>query len=242
MYSIQQLWNEGNVAVRCQQKQEAVRICNMLHKLGYKWYGGNSYLNNPKGYEEYERYCISSGNTYGSVEYFRQRGFRIIDSLSITENNWSEITTLLAKLNPADLNEVVDNLKKKVEQYESTYYYITDLGSIKSAVWERSIDDYTRYGCGNFFKTKEEAEKEMHHRMTWHALKQRSNREKEPENIWNGSNKHWRVYYNTKTSSMEATFDLTEQQGMVYFPSKKAALEAVQSVGAENYLKYILRR
>lgn len=242
-YDLIQLWRSAErVGIHCSTYQEAIRICNGLHKLGYTWGGGASYLDNAHGYEEYgSSYTILNSNMYTTCCSFAGK---LIESTNVVVGSscYDVVVSLLDKLDPTVRNNLIKEIEEKAKDANNTYFYITEFGEVKSAMWQRSRNDYTRHAFGNYFKTQEDALKENKHRMIYAQLKELAQKAGEPDNAWDGKNKHWRVYYNVSRKNMDATFDLTEQQGMVYFPSKREALEAVQEVGADNYLKYILRR
>ena len=76
-----------NTVIHCETEEEAKRILNMAHELGYKWSTGWGFTEAPNNWEVYEKatcYYIIDG-FYGDIKHFNDANYIIINSTEITD-------------------------------------------------------------------------------------------------------------------------------------------------------------
>lgn len=83
--NIQEAIKEKTV-INCRTEEEAKRILNMAHELGYKWWSEKSFTDARNNWDMYEKatcyYII--GGSYSDIKYFKDENYTIINSTDIT--------------------------------------------------------------------------------------------------------------------------------------------------------------
>lgn len=106
--------------------------------------------------------------------------------------------------------------------------------------YERPVD-LARYNTGNCFATKEEAEFEAEKRKVITELEIFA-LENNDEIDWENRNREKRYYlcYNHDLNTLEFNWSWNIQnQGVIYFSSRKTCGQAVEKVGADRIKKYL---
>ena len=100
-----------NQVVHCKTEDEATRICNMAHELGWKWFDEDSYK---KTYADYYKgnicYHFSKGE-FSGVSFYREQGKEIIDSTKI-ENMKKNVLPKYFIIERDENNPLWDNFKE----------------------------------------------------------------------------------------------------------------------------------
>lgn len=80
---------KDNDVIHCQTQKEADLLCNELHRLGYKWAGGDSYLRDTRWdiFKENTCYLIKKGE-YCYKSYYKNNGYNIIPFSNIEMSDY----------------------------------------------------------------------------------------------------------------------------------------------------------
>lgn len=71
------------------------------------------------------------------------------------------------------LEKAKDDFEKSIDfKVDREYYFISENGYVKSSVWRTDFQDLDRFGVGNAFRTKGEAEKERLRRVVVSKINQ----------------------------------------------------------------------
>src|SRR5690554_3396558 len=75
-----------NTVIHCETEEEAERILDMAHELGYKWWTGENYENNTEWdiYKSKMCYDLLEGS-YSDCYYFKNKNYSIIPSTQIAD-------------------------------------------------------------------------------------------------------------------------------------------------------------
>ena len=110
--------------IHCETEQEAKRILDMAHELGYKWLYGSSF----KDYNNWGGDCTCYNlfkGMYGSLRYHINEGYTIIPSTQIADLELPKLTGL--SLSPEDIKEI-----KAGEKADNRYALKRDVLTILS--------------------------------------------------------------------------------------------------------------
>ena len=138
-----------------------------------------------------------------------------------------------------DFNTQVANIKKQIEEcdkkswkpnkLDEKYYSISTYGEV--GVYEFYDDDVDKelINFGNYFKTKQEAERKafeigLHRQLELFALENN-----ETEINWNDNSKKYIISYNTHGRLFIDDVYSLKDFGQVYFTSKEAAEKAIET-------------
>ena len=91
--------------VHCETEEEAKRILEMAHELGYKWSNGVSYIDDTKWLFKQSKMCyyLFDGN-FTDYNYFKIRKYNIIPSTQIADLEPPKITSWI--LSSEDIKEI----------------------------------------------------------------------------------------------------------------------------------------
>lgn len=120
-------------------------------------------LNNSSCFKEITQY---GGYKKEATKWVTYDGEEITVKNNGEENDTEKAVMLLMLKN---LGVTYSEIKKEVEKVkvkwrpteDDRYYYIRDIGDIRSCFWSESSWDYYRFDFNNCFKTKEEAEEKL---------------------------------------------------------------------------------
>ncbi len=157
------------------------------------------------------------------------------------QNKIKEVEEELAKLRR--------NLEKELEkgiwipdEYEcEEYYYIYDDGDIMGTCNEGCTDDTDRFAIGNYYKTEEEAEYQL--KVQKYTNLFRKYVEEHSDKLdWN--NRHCPKYlisYDTDDKRIYyPSAYYSKNQGAIYASSENILKDAIEFVGEDNVIKYVL--
>lgn len=114
-----------------------------------------------------------------------------------------------------------------------TYYSIHCDGDIHEFTnWDKDSTDKT-FAIGNCFRTREEAEFAVERLKVIQEL-----REFAESNPMSPYDSKWCLYYNTEKDIVSFCYNYHTLYSDIYFTSKKNALKAIETVGADRIKKY----
>ena len=153
--------------------------------------------------------------------------------------NKEELLNKLKQLEE-DFNTQVTDIKKQIEEcdkkvfkpieFGEEYYSISTNGSVRTYIFYEDNVDKEIIGFGNYFKTKEEAERKgfeirLHRQLELFALENN-----ETEIDWNDGSEKYMITYNTKDMGIYINDAYTLKDfGQVYFTSKEIAEKALET-------------
>lgn len=132
--------------------------------------------------------------------------------------------------------ETRKNPFERVKEH-SSYYRITEYGSVKDCVERGDAIDFNLYKVNNYFNDKQFAQQVALHQLLYRKLlKFAYDNECEDNREWDGDNEHWCFEYlhGTKCFSVYPHYNCKSQ--IVYFSSKEAAECAIKEV-VEPFMK-----
>lgn len=131
---------------------------------------------------------------------------------------------------PVDLGDLTEEVRGGRPEKGQEYWYINHAGLVFASTWEDHGTDKIRWGIGNVFLTREEAEKEIERRKVKQRLKELANFW-EPD--WGDitENKYY-IYYNHDEEKFEIDFYWIYQDlNGVYFETEEQAQSAIDELG-----------
>ena len=155
--------------------------------------------------------------------------------------NKKELLTKLKQLEE-DFNTQVADIKKQIEKCDKIvfepsklklgeeYYSISTNGKVHTYIFYEDNVDKELIDFGNYFKTKEEAERKvfeirLHRQLELFALE---NNDREID--WNDGSEKYMITYNTKDMGIYINDAYTLKDfGQVYFTSKEIAEKALKT-------------
>lgn len=153
------------------------------------------------------------------------------DNLSVLELD--QLYTLIEKANKP---------KSKVwkPKVGEEYWVLNSTGYCALIKCGDSSYDMSTYSIGNCFPSKEEAV-EAKQTLKYRAMLKRFSIESgEEDNPWDGEHEHWYICYNTNTKKFYVDCFLNNVYFSIHFASKESALDALATIGEENYKRFIL--
>ena len=142
--------------------------------------------------------------------------------------------------------EVVDDKPKKGEiwmpKHKSSYYYICSDYQISGTInYRGSAIDSRFMECSNFYETRDKAEYQANVQKYTNLFRKYVEEHSEPIKWINGSNYKYCIYYDYNYGTIEFTFETTyKQQGTIYASSEQVLKDAIEFVGKDNVIKYVL--
>ena len=137
-----------------------------------------------------------------------------------------------------DFNTQVTNIKKQIEEYDKKafepklgeeYYLILRTGKVNMYEFSNDNTDKKLINFGNYFKTKEEAERKsfeikLHRQLELFTLKNN-----ETEINWNDSSEKYVINYNKDNGIFIDRVYTLKIFGQIYFTSKEIAEKAIET-------------
>lgn len=157
-----------------------------------------------------------------------------------------EISGKVARLRPDLEYKIIEEVKGRWKpEYEKQYLCIDDAGYFDCSCWANDEIDNYRYNTNNCFKTEEEAEFRKQQLIYETMVKDMSYEFSEEE--WRNTviDKYYiQIYYhgNFKESFEEFKIFCTHYNciGKYYFETEEDAQNCLDTIGKDNYKKYIL--
>lgn len=141
--------------------------------------------------------------------------------------------------------KVEDNKPKKGEIWkpdlktQEYYYYIGDFGTAKTYRANCPNDDI-RISDGNFYKTEEEAKHQANVQKYTNLFRKYVEEHSEPLD-WNSGTYKYYVYYSFWSNQIKIDYYYSSKtQGVIYASSSEVLEDAIEFVGKENVIKYVL--
>lgn len=139
------------------------------------------------------------------------------------------------------INELENNLKNKNNRsrvnHHCKYYYINGYSEIASDEENNLALDENRYNIGNYFKTKEQAEKALRKILIYTKLKDLANRlsEEDPVDWSNSDQDKFYIYYSHHYNSLsQDSFSYTHCIGGIYCTCADFLRVAITKIGEEE--------
>lgn len=139
------------------------------------------------------------------------------------------------------INELENNLKNKNNRsrvnLHCKYYYINGYVEIASDEENNLALDENRYNIGNYFKTKEQAEKALRKILIYVKLKDLADRlsEKDPVDWSNSDQYKFYIYYDHHYNSLsQDSFCYTHYIGSIYCTCEDFLRVAIKKIGEEE--------
>ena len=154
----------------------------------------------------------------------------------------------------AELQEELEELKKvKVEEekkpeegeiwkpdFGKNYYYLDFTNDICPTANNETATDADIFRCGNFYKTKEEAEYQANVQKYTNLFRKYVEEHSEPLD-WNRGTYKYYVYYSFLGNQIKIDYNYSSKiQSVIYANSEKVLKDAIEFVGKENVIKYVL--
>lgn len=120
------------------------------------------------------------------------------------------------------------------------YYCVTAEGNIYSSVWDNYKVDYKRLGIGNVFLTREDAEFERE-RLKVEAELLKYGGTRDMMSLGDENTKKWfmKCTHKQGPSLSIDSYWTVNSQGIIYFKSQEAILNAIAKIGEDRIKKYI---
>ena len=149
------------------------------------------------------------------------------------------------------IKEELSKLEKKLKTFKlragrqmpengDIYYFIGNDGSIFEDKWANNSYDQPRFNSYNYFKTEEEAQKEIDRRLIKAKLNEIANRLNGGQVInWDSAIQR-KYYLNSDSGALNLSFSLVDKiEGATYCLSEYFLEVAVDEIGEECLFKYI---
>ena len=157
------------------------------------------------------------------------------------EQNISSIKEELSKLEKK-LKTLKSGVGRQMPEKGDIYYFIGNDGSIFEDKWANDSYDQPRFNSYNYFKTEEEAQREIDRRLIKAKLNEIANRLNDGQVIqWNSAIQR-KYYFNldSEESSLHLNFSIIDKiEGVTYCLSQDFLEVAVDEIGEECLAKYI---
>lgn len=147
------------------------------------------------------------------------------------------------EIDESKLKEILIEPKPKtiwnLKGYDN-YYLIGDNGSIYEYIWHENKINYKRLEIGNIFLTKEEAEFERE-RLKVEAELLKYGGTRDMMSLGDENTKKWFMKCIHKQSPLLSidSYWTVNNQGVIYFKSQEAILNAIAKIGEDRIKKYI---
>lgn len=132
--------------------------------------------------------------------------------------------------------------KKRKNPFErvaksETYYYIDSFNEVQCLTEDADQSDDMSFECSNYFNDEEFAEQvALHQLLCCKLLKFAHDNECVDNQIWDGSNTHWAIRYNSTFDEFFAFSQERYKARDVYFSSEEGAKRAIKEV-VEPFMK-----
>ncbi len=151
-------------------------------------------------------------------------------------SNNQRITELEAKLSQLQQElDAIKNSPKEWPQVGDYYWYVTSDGYLTDCSFSCDELDEGAESIGNMFQTREEAEAELHARLTIAKLRSQPGRKKFVVGEDNWCVDH--INFESNEFGTDRCVKYNNGFASTYFESSEAAENAIKAVGADNILK-----
>ena len=147
-----------------------------------------------------------------------------------------------------DIEKQLAELKKELErkdkgiwkpEKDEEYYYLRPYGVVIKEM-NTTDTDYANIEFGNYFKTKEEAEKMANYLKYTNLLRKYVEEHSEPIDWENTDIVKYNLEYDCEANRISTgTRTFLKTQGTIYASSEEVLKEAISFVGEENIKRYI---
>lgn len=154
------------------------------------------------------------------------------------EQKIEQLQKQLDELKNVKVEETKTKWKPKIEE---EFYYINEIIEVVNDCNDNFNIDKKHIEIGNCFKTKEEAQfvadKIKYTLMFKHYVEEHS----EPIDWENAKQEKWCICYNYVANDIQFDCDFKHKsQGTVYASSEQILKDAIEYVGEDNVIKYVL--
>ena len=175
---------------------------------------------------------------------FKKKEIKKVLSQEEYERRIAELQKELEELKKV---KVEDNTPKKGEIWKPEaltneyYYYINELSETKRTFSCYDFpNDQMRMSNGNFYKTKEEAEHQANVQKYTNLFRKYVEEHSKPLD-WNSGTYKYYVYYSFWNNQIKIDYNYSSKiQSVIYASSEKVLEDAIEFVGKENVIKYVL--
>ena len=232
----------NNIAVHCKTKEEATDFCGQMYKHGMRWCDGNSsYLDSTCWGAYKEETMYSNKGLFGSEGYYENQGYTILEWSDCMKN----LTINLENVSDADKETIMRIIKKSKQpkrwraERVMPYYYINDCGIVARPNEYGHPEDNFRFDTGNYFETEKQAQEYKKKLLIQQKYKDMSD---VTEENWEKPlvGLKWYAFYVCQKERVEYSSTNGLQCEITYFSTKEKAQEAVETIGEDNFKKYIL--
>ena len=157
------------------------------------------------------------------------------------EQNISSIKEELSKLEEK-LRTFKSGVGRQMPENGDIYYFI---GGVRASVfenkWTNDSYDQQRFNSYNYFKTEEEAQREIDRRLIKAKLNEIANRLNDDQVIdWNNRQHKYYLILDSEESSLHLSFSFIDKiEGVTYCLSEDFLEVAADEIGEECLVKYI---
>lgn len=156
------------------------------------------------------------------------------------KNRIEEVEKELAQLRQ-DLEKEEKGIWKPDEDEREDYYYIDESGNTNETYHVSSITDYEIIGFVNFYKTREEAEYQAKVQKYTNLFRKYVEEHSDLIDWNNTTSVKYYMYYDCKCKKINYTSNFVyKNQGTIYASSEQILKDAVEFVGEDNVIKYVL--
>lgn len=67
------------LAIHCNTKEKAIKLCKEFDRLGYKWFSGGSYLENNRWHLYESKTCYTNHCMFSDIYYYQDLGYKILE-------------------------------------------------------------------------------------------------------------------------------------------------------------------
>lgn len=152
----------------------------------------------------------------------------------------NELKELDIQIKELEKQEIKKSDKRWRARNSEAYYYLYSYGKIIRARDYRSEETTNRYNLGNYFRTKEEAEKTIEKIKIYAQLKDLALRLNKGEEIdWGDYTQYkYSIYYDCEDNKLKQSYALSPKDiGQIYCLDEKILEKAKEEIGEENLKK-----
>lgn len=155
-------------------------------------------------------------------------------------NRIEEVEQELAQLRQ-DLEKEEKGIWKPDEDESEDYYYIDESGDTYETYHASLPIDYEHIAFGNYYKTKEEAEYQANVQKYTNLFRKYVEEHSDLIDWQDDTNEKWNIFYDFEDKKLYYTEHyICKEQGTIYASSEQILKDAVEFVGEDNVIKYVL--
>lgn len=173
---------------------------------------------------------------------FKKKEIKKVLSQEEYERRIAELQNELEELKKV---KVEDNKPKKGEiwkpDFGKIYYYLDFINEVCPTANNEIVIDADVFRCGNFYKTKEEAEYQSNVQKHTNLFRKYVEEHSEPLDWEDTKQDKWFLKWSFYSHIID--YDICNKlkyQGVIYASSKEILDDAIEFVGKENVIKYVL--